>query len=303
MVSNQDELTQWVLRVMEQTPNARLREIMIALVTHLHGFVRDAKLTEEEFRSATALIAKLGQQTNDSHNEVVLMAGSLGVSSLVCLMNNTGAPASDSALSTQNLLGPFWRMNSPATENGASIVRSPTPGAALLVEVVIKDANGAPVQGALVDIWHCAPDGLYENQLEARAKGQTDMNLRGQFTTDAQGEFRFWSVMPVGYPIPVDGVVGQLLLAQKRHPMRPAHVHALAYKEGYKTLISQVYVGDDENLASDAQFGVTEAVTGQYIKHSVVPASRPQLQGDWFSLNFTFLMQAGEAKLPKPPIK
>ena len=88
MINNQEQLTQWVLQVMEQTPDARLREIMVSLVQHLHGFVRDVGLTEEEFRNATALIARMGQLTNERHNEVVLMAGSLGVSSLVCLLNN-----------------------------------------------------------------------------------------------------------------------------------------------------------------------------------------------------------------------
>ena len=310
-IRNPDDLTAVVLAVMAQTPDPRLREIMVSLVSHLHGFVRDVRLTEDEARSASALIARMGQLTNDSHNEVVLMAGSLGVSSLVCLLNNgQGAVGAEGAANagvrfdtTQNLLGPFWRMHSPRTANGASIVRSPTPGAPWRVQARVVDVAGQPVAGAEVDVWHCDATGLYENQPQARAKGHADMNLRGKFTTDADGRFGFWSIKPIGYPIPTDGVVGPLLQAQNRHAMRPAHLHALAIKTGYKTLISQVYAHDDPNLATDVQFGVTDALTGQFVRHELAPAENPHLQTPWFSLDFTFIMEAGESKLPKAPIK
>ena len=304
MIKNQHDLTAAVMAVMQQTPDARLREIMVSLVSHLHGFVRDVKLTEDEFRAATALLARMGQMTNDTHNEVVLMAGSLGVSSLVCLLNNGGnGQHGELEETTHNLLGPFWRMHSPPTANGASIVRSPTPGPVLWVQARVHDMAGLPIAGAEVDVWHCAPTGLYENQLEARAQGQGEMNLRGKFITDARGEFSFWSVKPAGYPIPVDGVVGQLLAAQGRHPMRPAHVHALAFKTGYKTLISQVYADDDANLATDVQFGVTQALTGHFERHDKAPVAHPDMAAPWFSLDFTFRMEAGEARLPRAPIK
>jgi catechol 1,2-dioxygenase len=283
MIRNPDDLTNAVLAVMRQTPEPRLREIMVSLVTHLHGFVNDVKLTEDEF-------------TNDSHNEVVLMAGSLGVSSLVNLQNHA-------ADSTHNLLGPFWRLNSPRAANGASIVRSPTPGMPMHVRAQVVDAAGVPVSGAEVDVWHCDATGLYENQAEARAKGHADMNLRGKFTTDADGRFSFWSIKPVGYPIPTDGVVGPMLKAQQRHAMRPAHVHALVVKPGFQTLISQVYAHDDPNLATDVQFGVTPTLTGQFVQHVQAPADRPDLQLPWCGLDFVFRMEAGESKLPKAPIK
>ncbi len=300
MIKNTTDLTATVLAAMQQTPDERLRVIMTSLVTHLHGFVNDVHLTEDEFRAATAMIAKMGQLSNDSHNEVVLMAGSLGVSSLVCLLNH-------GADTTHNLLGPFWRMNSPRVSNGDSIVRSPTPGAPLWVQARVHDPAGAPVAGAEVDVWHCAPTGFYENQPQARADGQAEMNLRGKFTTNEQGEFSFWSVKPIGYPIPTDGVVGQLLAAQQRHPMRPAHVHALVVKPGFQTLISQVYADDDANLATDTQFGVTQAVTGHFERHDAPPhvrqGSQPELQMPWYSLDFTFKMEPGVSTLPRPPIK
>ncbi len=162
---------------------------------------------------------------------------------------------------TANLLGPFWRLNSPRTENGGSIVRSPTPGPELFVNAWSKDRDGKPVAGAEVDVWQSSTEGLYENQDPTQA----DMNLRGKFTTDAEGRIAFRSIKPAGYPMPVDGPVGDLLRAQGRHNMRPAHLHFLIYKPGFKTHISQVYSADDPNLETDVQFGVTEALLGDYV--------------------------------------
>ncbi len=88
IIEREQDVTAAALAVMEQTSNPRMRQIMVSLVKHLHGFIRDVRLTEAEFREAAAVIAELGQRSNDTHNEVVLMAGSLGVSSLVCLLNN-----------------------------------------------------------------------------------------------------------------------------------------------------------------------------------------------------------------------
>ncbi|MBD1548560.1 dioxygenase [Roseibium aggregatum] len=295
-IERQEQVTEAVLKVMEQTTDPRMREIMVSLITHLHGFIRDVRLTEEEFRQATSILNEFGKLTTDTHNEAVLMAGSLGVSSLVCLLNNGNNGATET---TQNLLGPFWRLNSPRTENDASIVRSDTPGEPMLVTFTVTDQTGSPIVGAEVDIWHSSPVGLYENQ----DPDQADMNLRGKFTTDDKGEIRFRSVRPAGYPIPTDGLVGRLLAAQNRHPYRPAHVHALAFKESFKTLITQIYADDDPRLETDVQFGVTRATTGHFVRHDDRHPDIADLTGPWYSLDHTLVMEPGEARLPQPPIK
>lgn len=296
IIRSPDDVTASVLEVMGRTHDPRLREIMISLAKHLHSFVRDTRLTETEFRAAAALVAKLGQQTTDSHNEVVLMSGSLGLSQLVCLLNNGDRGRHET---TQNLLGPFWRLNSPVTENGASIVRSPTPGPELFADLLIADTDGRPLAGAEVDIWQSSPVGLYEQQ----DPEQAFMNLRGKFTTGADGRIRFRSVTPGPYPIPTTGVVGQLLEAQSRHPYRPAHLHALVYKDGFKTLTSQIYVNDDPYLDTDVQFGVTRALIGDYVRHDAPHPDHPEVQAPWYSLDHTLTLEAGDARLPIPPIK
>jgi catechol 1,2-dioxygenase len=296
IIEREQDVTAAALAVMERTSDPRMRQIMISLVKHLHGFVRDVRLTEKEFRDATAVIAELGKLTTDTHNEVVLMAGSLGVSPLVCLLNNGDQGNTET---DQSLLGPFWRLNSPRVENGGSIVRSETPGAPLFVSGRVVDKDGRPVAGAEVDVWHASPVGLYENQ----DPEQVDMNLRGKFTTDADGRFAFRSVMMVGYPIPTDGVVGRLLKAQSRHPYRPAHLHALIFKPGFKVLISQVYDPNDPHIDSDVQFGVTQALMGKFVRHATAHPTVPGVSTPWYSLDHTYRLEAGEAVLPRAPIK
>ena len=315
IIRTHEDVTPAVLAEIARADNPRLREILSALVRHLHGFAREVRLTETEYQAAAAYVAALGQRTNESHNEAILMGGALGLSTLVCLLNNGDNGATET---TANLLGPFWRDNSPATENGASIVRSPTPGEPIFVTAWIRDQHGRPVAGAEVDVWHSSTQGYYENQDPAQA----DMNLRGKFTSGADGRVSFRSIKPAGYPIPVDGPVGDLLRAQKRANMRPAHLHFLIYKPGFKTHISQVYTDDDPNLATDSQFGVTAALIGHYLRHDTEPfpdgptsgeAGQPARarggDGDedsaktpWYSLEFTFRIEPGAAQRPRPPI-
>jgi hydroxyquinol 1,2-dioxygenase len=149
-----------------------------------------------------------------------------------------------------------------------------------------------------VDVWQASSEGFYENQDPAQA----DMNLRGKFVSDEDGHVWFRSVKPAGYPIPVTGPVGALLRAQGRHNMRPAHIHFLIHKPGYKTQFSQVYSSDDPHLETDVQFGVTRALVGRYVRHDDEPAPDADVNGPWYSLDHHFVISAGEATMPTAPI-
>ena len=281
IIRSEQDVTSAVLGEMHRTPNERTKQILASLVNHLHAFVRDVRLTEKEFQEAIGYVNAIGQRTTPSHNEAMLLAGALGVSNLICLINN--------AQPTQaNNLGPFYRAGAPKCEDGASLLRSPTPGPRLAFKGFVKDRSGKPVPGAEVDVWHSSTVGLYENQDPTQA----EMNLRGKFTTRADGSFSFTTVKPAGYPVPTDGPAGALLAAQKRHNMRPAHLHFLVYKPGFKTIASQVYDPQDPHLQTDSQFGVTQALIGDYQK---------QPDGS-YRLEFTFVIEPGDARLPKAPI-
>ena len=280
IIRKQEDVTEAVLGEMHRTPNPRTQELLSALVRHLHAFVRETRLTEREFQEAIGHINAIGKHTTTSHNEAMLLAGALGVSNLVCLLNNRQPTQA-------NNLGPFYRAAAPRCADGDSLLRSPTPGPRLAFKGFVNDTSARPVAGAEVDVWHSSPAGLYENQ----DPGQAEMNLRGRFVTLADGSFSFTTVKPAGYPVPLDGPTGALLRAQKRHNFRPAHLHFLIYKPGFKTIASQVYDPEDPHLETDSQFGVTQALIGKYERKG----------GDYF-LQFTFVIEPGEARLPKAPI-
>ena len=285
IIETQDDVTRAVLAEMQRTPDPRTKEILSAFVRHLHAFVKEVRMTEKEFQAAIGYLNAVGQKTTPSHNEAMLIAGALGVSNLVCLMNNG---LKGTRPTQANNLGPFFREDAPHCENGASLLRSPTPGPTLSFRGWVKDIEQNPVAGAVVDVWHSSPVGLYENQDATQA----EMNLRGKFTTAADGSFSFVSVKPAGYPVPTDGPNGALLAAQKRHNMRPAHVHFLIHKPGYKTIASQVYDPTDPHLETDSQFGVTRALIGNYVKTA----------DDAYALEFTFVIEPGDSARPRAPI-
>lgn len=295
-IRSPQDVTDAVLEQLAHAPDERFREVMSAAVRHLHAFAREVQLTEPEFQAACRMVARMGQLTTASHNEVVLTAGSLGLSALVCLLNNGQG---GQAPTTANLMGPFWRDASPPTANGASLLRGATPGTRLFVRATVTDTQGRPVAGARVDVWHASAEGYYENS----DPEQVEMNLRGRFTSDATGQVWFQTIMPASYPVPADGVAGDLLRAQGRHNMRPAHVHFMIQQDGFKTQFSQVYWQDDPFLASDAQFGVTAATIGDYRTHSGTEAPDGRSYPQWMSLEHRFVLDTGEARLPPPPVR
>src|SRR2546430_6317167 len=172
IVEDEASVTDKVLAAMRGAASPRLREVMAALVRHLHAFAREVRLTEEEFETGIDFLNRIGQATHDAHNEGILFSDAVGLSSLVCLLNNGRNGATETASA---LLGPFWRMNSPRTPNGASIVRSPTQGPALFAECWMRDPQGQAIAGVEAYVWQASPVGLYENQDPNHA----DLNLRG----------------------------------------------------------------------------------------------------------------------------
>lgn len=286
-----------VIEAMSHTPDARLRELMASLTSHLHAFILETKVTEEEFERAVKFLIDIGKATGEKTNEVILAADLLGVSSLVALLNNPANhlqrdhPAAKEAASHAALLGPFWRANAPFCQSGDSIARGSTQGTPLEVRGVVYDKEGQPLPNATVDVWHASPVGLYENQDDT----QENMNLRGRFKTDARGAYFFKTVRPAGYPVPTNGPCGDLLRAQLRHPNRPAHLHFMVSTPGHKVLITQVFADGDDNLTSDPVFGVTAPLVGQYEERTVNGQRQAHLTHD-------FHLVAGEMTFPHPPI-
>ncbi len=285
LITSPESILHIALDAMDRTADPRLRTLISSLTKHLHEFILENQLSESEFERALQFIVGLGQATGKNTNEVVLAADILGLSSLVSTMNNLDA----SGASFAALLGPFWRANAPICAWGDDISRTNLGGQAMEVRGCILDESGKPISGATVDVWQSSPLGFYENQDQS----QDEMNLRGRFETNAEGKFFFKTIRPAGYPVPTNGPCGELLRAQDRHPNRPAHIHFMISKSGYKVLITQVFDGTDENLLSDPVFGVSEHLVGSFTRDAVTGVCH---------LIHNFVLQSGEMRFPAPPI-
>ena len=294
LIAREADVTPFVLAAMAETKDVRIKEIVTSLVTHLHQFARETRLTEQEFEYGLRWLVAIGQHTNDSNNEAVLAADVIGLSTLVDLINNDGKAGETMSA----LLGPFYRGHAPDCEPGGFIARSETPGPLLCFTGKVTEIDGTPIFGARLDIWHASPVGLYENQ----DSEQADFNLRGQFTTDRNGTYRFASVRPAGYPVPTNGPVGELLRAQNRAPMRPAHVHFIVSSPGHKTLITQVFFDSPDALARDVVFGAKRQLVGTLTEHTAADPDYPDATPPFYSCAYDFKLVAGTPSFPVPPI-
>ncbi len=248
---NPDNITQAVIDSFAQTENPRLKEILTSLVTHLHGFARDVKLTEAEWFQAIDFITRCGHITDDKRQEFILLSDVLGLSMLTVAMNNDKPPGCTEA----TVFGPFHVEGAPHYALGDDIANG-AKGTPCWVRGRVKGLNGEPVPGAVLDVWQSDEDGLYDVQHDGLGHAQA----RGVLTADANGEFHFRTIVAVPYAIPHDGPVGQLLQATGRHPWRPAHLHFMVKAPGYETLITHVFRDHSDYLDSDAVFGVRQSL-------------------------------------------
>lgn len=241
-----------VLSRLADDVDPRFREVMESAVKHLHGFVKDVEPTMDEWFQAIQFLTATGKMCDDKRQEWILASDTLGVSMLVDAINHRRPDGA-----TENTVqGPFHVAKPPARENGDSICLD-GKGDLCLVRGRVTDEDGNPIAGAQVDVWQTNDDGFYDVQ---QPGVQPDMNMRGVFTTDKNGNYDFVTVKPLPYSIPTDGPVGRMLDGMGRHAMRPAHIHYIVAAPGYEQLVTHIFSKDDPYLESDAVFGVKESL-------------------------------------------
>lgn len=234
----------------------RLREVMASLVAHLHAFVKDVQLTQQEWEFAIDFLTRTGRICSAERQEFILLSDTLGVSMLVDAINHRRpAPATENSV-----MGPFYVAGAPAREMGACISLD-GKGESCVFEGRVVDLDGHPVAGARIDVWCDNADGYYDVQ---QRDIQPKWNNRGVFTTGDDGSYRFIGIKPVSYPIPHDGPVGQMLDALGRGPYRPAHMHFMIEADGFEKIVTHTFVGDDRYIARDAVFGVKQTLVAPY---------------------------------------
>ena len=240
------------LRQMAGTENPRLKEIFNAAVKHLHAFAREVNLTPEEWLQGIQFLTAVGQKCSAVRQEFILLSDVLGLSAVVNALHDKKARELGSQSS---LLGPFYREGVAVMPMGTQIVEKPTTEE-IVVYGKVTDNAGAPLANALIQIWQTSERGWYDLQ----ERNGESMDMRGNFLTGVDGGYYFRTVRPLGYSIPMDGPVGEMVVKQRRHGMRPSHIHALIGAEGYRELVTALYFGDDPNIDSDTVFGVSQSL-------------------------------------------
>jgi len=264
------KLTDEVVSRYKDCPNPRLKQIMESLVRHLHSFAREVNLTEAEWLKGIEFVTKVGQISDETRQEFILLSDVLGLEMTVVELNHsTGAGETDATL-----LGPFYVPGAPELPKGAMVHGNP-PGEPLDVKGKIHDPKGRPIADALIDIWQAGEDGLYSSQDPNKQKYE----LRGKFRSDRDGSYHFRSVLPKGYQIPTDGPVGELMRATHRSTWRPAHLHFMVSAEGYKPLTTHLFVKGAPHINEDAVFGV---------KQSLIQDFKRKPDGKGYMLNYDF---------------
>ncbi|KAF2433107.1 catechol 1,2-dioxygenase 1 [Tothia fuscella] len=236
----------------------RTRKVLGSLIQHLHDFARENEITVDEWMSAVEFINEAGQMSTDVRNEGQLVCDILGLESLVDeITYKLASDASDAPTATA-ILGPFWRKDAPKLSMGDSIIikSSQDEEVTHMYGIVTDFKTGKPIGGAELDVWHTAPNGMYEQQ----DPEQPDFNLRGRFTTGKDGKYDFYCLKPTAYPIPDDGPAGRLLKMLDRHPMRPAHIHFIVSAPGYKPIVTQIFDRTDQYCGNDSVFAVKDSL-------------------------------------------
>ena len=282
----EDDITAEALQRFAQSPDPRLRQIMLGLVKHLHAFVKEVELTEAEWFQAIEILTEAGRMCSDKRQEFILFSDTLGVSMVVDLINHRKPDAATES----TVFGPFHRLGAPELPAGGNIARLDNTGTTTLVSGRVLDLDGEPIKAALLDVWQTQSSGLYDSQ-DASLGGE--LHMRGRFHTDVDGRYMIRTVLPVNYPIPSDGPVGAMLRATGRHPWRPAHIHFVVSADGYEPVTTHIFDRRDEYLGSDAVFAVKDSLICDFVLHETrnSEATRFGIEPPYYAAEFDFRLK------------
>jgi hydroxyquinol 1,2-dioxygenase len=279
----ENELVEKVLASFDNTPDPRLKEVMLALVRHLHSFITEVRLSEQEWQQAIDFLTAVGHITTDRRQEFVLLSDVLGASMQTINVNNEKAGNATEA----TVVGPFFTENSPEIPLGGDIAGA-APGEPCWVEGTVTDTDGNAVPGACLEIWEADEDGYYDVQYAGDR-----VAARGHLFTDSTGYYAFWGLTPTPYPVPYDGPVGTLLEKTGRFAMRASHLHFKVTAPGKRTLVTHIFVEGDDLLNSDAVFGVKDSLVKPFEQlppGTPTPDGRDLADRTWSRVRFDIVL-------------
>ena len=278
----EDNITELAKQRWGTAPDDRARELLAALVQHLHDFAREVRLTEAEWMAAIQWLTRAGQISDEKREELILASDVLGLSMLVVQMKHRFDPAATPA----TVLGPFHIEGSPELAYGADMSDG-LPGVPLFVSGAVRSLTGTPIGGAVLDVWQADEDGAYEAQLPVE-----EARLRGKYTTREDGTYCIRTIAPLGYTIPMDGPVGDLIGRTEISHFRPAHIHFLINVPGYEPLITHLFREGSQYLDSDVVFGTKQELVVRFEERE--PGPTPDggtSEVSWVEARYDFVLQ------------
>lgn len=280
---NDDNLTDLAVGRWSTAHSPRMAELMTALVRHVHAYAREVRLTEDEWTAAMDWLAATGRISDEKRQEFILTSDVLGLSSLVVQLNNRFAEDATPA----TVLGPFHIDGSPTAEYGFDMSDG-IPGTPLFITGTVRDTDGKPVSGAVLDVWQADAEGNYESQIAEIDEAR----LRAKYRTREDGTYCVRTIAPLGYSVPMDGPVGDVLRRTDISHFRPAHVHFLIEEPGYRRLITHLFRAGAEYLDSDVVFGTKDALIVPFEERPAGPApDGRELDRPYLHAAYDFVLQ------------
>jgi hydroxyquinol 1,2-dioxygenase len=284
---DEKSITRAVIGRLSECHDPRFKRVMTSLITHLHDFVRDVKLTEDEWFTAIQFLTDVGTTCTDKRQEFILLSDTLGVSVLVITLNH---PA-DQGSAESTVMGPFYWEGAPDLARGSNLAVG-VKGEPAFYSGRVLSADGRPLENALLDIWSGDGDGNYDMQLPQ----ETGMKARGKIRTDAEGRYWFRSIRPTFYAVPTDGPVGRMLRKMGRHPYRPGHIHMIVSAAGYLPVTTHLFIAGSDYLDSDAVFGVKESLVAQFERHAPgVGPGGERMDTPFYTVEYDFRLRPAAA--------
>ncbi|MBJ8339453.1 hydroxyquinol 1,2-dioxygenase [Antrihabitans sp. YC3-6] len=254
----EDNITDLAVTRWATAQSPRLAQLMTALVRHIHDYAREVELTAEEWMTAIEWLTATGQISTDKRQEFILASDVVGLSMLVVQLNNRFAEEATPA----TVLGPFHIDGSPPAPFGHDMSDG-IPGTPLFITGTVTDTAGTPIPGAVLDVWQADADGTYEAQMPEIDEAR----LRAKYQARQDGTYCVRTIAPLGYTIPMDGPVGDLITKTEISEYRPAHVHFLFEEPDYRKLITHLFQQGADYLDTDVVFGVKDALIVPFVEH------------------------------------
>jgi hydroxyquinol 1,2-dioxygenase len=272
-------------------PDPRLREVLQALVKHVHGFIREVEPTEQEWIAGIEFLTQVGKKCDDKRQEFILFSDVLGVSMLVDAINHR----QPKTVTASTLMGPFHIRNSPEFANGANMAAG-VPGTPLVQSGTVRAVDGTPIAGAIVDMWQPDAEGEYESQ----KPGQDGPYLRGYCRTDKNGRYCIRTIAPLGYSIPLDGPVGHVVTTCGVSPYRPTHIHFEVLADGYAGVVTHLFKAGDPHLDDDVVFGVKDGLIVDFVEHQPgVAPNGEKMTVPYFTVDYDFVLEPSRQAVTK----